>query len=48
MLLLSTHPWYQVASAQLPRSVILQSIDEVGVNQSEYPRLMIKFNKAGN
>lgn len=48
MLLLSTHPWYQVAPAQLPRKVILQSIDEVGVNQSEYPGLMIIFNKAGN
>lgn len=48
MLLPFMHPWHQVAPAQLPRSVILQSVVEGGVNQSECPRLMVMFNKAGS
>lgn len=42
------HPRHQVAPAQLPRGVLLQSVDEVEVNQSERPRLMVVFNKAGS
>lgn len=48
MLLPCMQTWHQVAPAQLPRSIILQSVDEVGVNQNEHLRLMIMFHKAGS
>lgn len=45
MLLPSRHPWHQVAAAQLPGCIILQSEDETGVNENERESWTIMFHR---